>query len=90
MFVKLRNSATVPQRVNLDGVAAYVPVLTSGSEAINFSLDTNNSGTLVTLNVDYSGLSGNPDEQVKTDVAYLDFLTKAFDNQPPTAADQDA
>ena len=90
MFVKLRNSATVPARVNLDGVKAYVPVLTSGSEAINFSLDTNNSGTLVTLNITYSGLSGNPDEQVKADLAYLDFKTGAYDNEAPVGAEQDA
>ena len=85
-FIKLRDGNS--SRVNLDAVVAYVAVVTSGSEAIQFETGANNAGALLSFDVSYSGATA--DEQVRADVAKLDAVTGAVNNAPKLAVDLDA
>jgi len=82
-FIKLNDDNGT--RVNLQKVVGYSVVLTGGSEAVNFKLNTNNSGTPVDFVVSYTGDS--KDEQIVTDAAFLDLASQA--NEAPVSVDQD-
>lgn len=83
-FIQLNDANAT--RVNLDRVVGYTVTTTSSSEAVNFKLNTNNSGSLVDFVVSYTGDTAN--EQVLVDRAFLDLVSKA--NEAPVSADQDA
>lgn len=83
-FVKLNDASST--RVNLDQVVAYTAVTTSGSEALNFELSINNTTSILSLDVTYSGATA--DEQVRADLGYVDHVAGVYVAR--TAADQDA
>jgi len=82
-FIKLNDSANT--RVNLEEVVGYAVVITSGSEAINFKLPTNNSGALLDLSVTYDT---NADEQVLVDAVYIDHVSGADTRIAQVSVDQ--
>jgi len=82
-FIRLNDDNAT--RVNLDRVVGYAVTTTGGSEAVNFKLNTNNSGSLVDFVVSYTGAS--KDEQILTDRAFLDLVSEA--NEAPASTDQD-
>ncbi len=69
-FIKLNDTAGT--RVNLDQVVAYTADLTPASEALNFELSINNTTSILSLDVTYSGATA--DEQVVADLNYVDHV----------------
>ena len=78
-FIKLNDDNGT--RVNLDRVVGYSVNVTAASEAVSFKLNTNNLGVLVDFVVSYTGTAA--DEQIITDRAFLDLVSKA--NEAPVA-----
>lgn len=81
-YVKLNDDDST--RVNLSQVVAYTAVTASGSEALNFELSINNSTTILSLDVTYSG--DNADEQCLADLAFVDRVAEVV--VPRVAVDQ--